>query len=273
MIVAQAGRGPRRENQMRCGMHRQGELGQPSGGFGSPAICLGRCGFPAGLEAALMSPVVKIPAHVMRFEHARVQRRKPVMTRASFFSAATRLLAIRLLGRPHRQVQHRLDHSRLDQSMKGTAKCVVVGHFGQADVRAPLRNIPQERHQPAIALFLMLPQHQTGEKLGIGKILAAELGAVPLKTGRCQRVRGIQHRPWRFTGFHPAWCSNSRVIAQISLMHIMLGSRQSKMHTDKNCTDSYLCASDFHLWPIAHLSVARFRVAGKFPASIILFHV
>ena len=84
---------------------------------------------------------------------------------------------MRLSGRSNRQVQHQLDHSGLDQSMKRPAKRVVIGHFLQANVGTPIWTIFQERDQPAITLLLMLTQHQTGEQLRISKILAAELGA------------------------------------------------------------------------------------------------
>src|ERR1700722_8346163 len=168
--------------------------------------------------------------------------------RPLFFSAAKRLpatylLAMRLLGRSHRQVQHRLDHSGFDQSMKRPAKRVLIRHFFHADVPTPLRNVFQERDQPAITFLLMLAQRQTGEQLRISKILAAELGAAHLKTCHRQRVGGIQYLPWRFTGFHPASSTHDIAVALPNTRLTLLGLRQSKMHTDKNLNLNFICVN------------------------------
>ncbi len=61
------------------------------------------------------------------------------------------------------------------------AQRVVVGHFLQTDIEAPVGAILQERHHPAITLLLMLPQHQARKELWPGEILAAELGLVRLQ--------------------------------------------------------------------------------------------
>jgi hypothetical protein len=58
-----------------------------------------------------------------------------------------------------------------------------------------------------MALFLMLAQDQAGEQLGVGEVFATELRAT-LKGGYTQGVRRIEHHPWRFTGFYPAWRSD-----------------------------------------------------------------
>jgi len=103
---------------------------------------------------------------------------------------------LELSGRRDGDVQHLLNHPGLHQILVRPTQRIVIGHLLEADIRAPVRAVLQQRHQTAITLPLMLTQHQAGEQLRPGEILAAELRLVFLHACRRQRIGGIQHRPW-----------------------------------------------------------------------------
>ena len=89
-----------------------------------------------------------------------------------------------------------LDHAGLHQFLVRPAERVVAGHLLQTDVIAPVRAILPQRHHAAITFLLRLAEHQTGEELRTGEILATELAGVLLENGRRQRIGGIEHLPW-----------------------------------------------------------------------------
>lgn len=72
----------------------------------------------------------------------------------------------------------------------------MIGDCLPADVGAPVRTIFKQRHNAALAFFLMLAQDQAGKELLVGKILAAEPGPALLQTCPGHRIGGIERLPW-----------------------------------------------------------------------------
>jgi hypothetical protein len=110
-----------------------------------------------------------------------------------------------LLGPGGLLVEHPVHQPAPDQPGERAAQRVVVGRPRQADVREPLGAVHQQRLYPAVALLLMLAQHEAREQLRLGEpVVAAERAGVGREQRQRQLVRLAQDRTWRLAGFHPA---------------------------------------------------------------------
>ncbi len=85
VIGAQSGGRLGRENQMRGGLHRQGELGQTlvdrtAAAVGVVVLLLAGLGLFPCLAGGLPSPLLKMPADMVGLEQGRIQCRRPLFT-------------------------------------------------------------------------------------------------------------------------------------------------------------------------------------------------
>ena len=103
----------------------------------------------------------------------------------------------------------------------------VVGRPAHADAGRPVGTVPQQRLDPAKALFLMLTQHQTRKQLRQREVPPAVTRGVSREHMLCKIERCFHHRPWRLAGQHSSSCILRPSRAQLNKRRTFRGSRQS----------------------------------------------
>lgn len=98
--------------------------------------------------------------------------------------------------------------------------CVLTSRYGIGNTdtgHAALQvsTVFKQCNNATIVLLLMRLKHQTGEQLMLRELLGTELMRVSRQRLLRDRIRRLQHPPWRFAGCaHPALCTMIRARAQ-----------------------------------------------------------
>ncbi len=224
------------ENQVRGGMHRQGEFGQTFVNRGPASVGRRRIS-PVSLALALLTAFFVVPADMVGFVHARIQRRR---TRFALFLAGPHarfaygrvffraflffiLAPHQLPGRRAGKVQPRRDHAGLHQMLVRIWHQRRCGRALSSNrYRGTSRGNPSGAPPPRDNSSSDAPAAPgTQRAVAPVKSLRLNLDWCALQACRRQRVSGIKHLPWRFAGFHFVGCIGTSCTAQISLARII----------------------------------------------------